>query len=181
MATLKEDVQSFIELSGAPDVNAARETITGWRDRAAAAPNPEEAAAASTQLNEIFNGLGVLDFDAAIEAIGNSKAQLAALHGGLGATDQPGAIAALDKMRTDFTAANNRVTELEAAAGDFESRVSAEVITRAASAGIPAPVAKDARHADGAPSNTISRADFTRLDAAAQLEFVSRKGSTITA
>jgi hypothetical protein len=184
VATLKEGLQSFFEVTGTQDVDAALNVVNAWRDQAQHAVSREELNTANGQIQQFCEALGVQDFDAALARVGELKTQLSNIWGVFGATDQAGAIAAIDKMRGELTAANNRVAELTASQANFDVRlaegINQGVITRAASAGIPEPVKKDIKQITAVTGeNILTRDQFNAMPPRQRTDFIN-KGGKIT-
>ncbi|MEA3186223.1 MAG: hypothetical protein QOD99_53 [Chthoniobacter sp.] len=183
MATLKESLDALFEGLGAKDHDSALSALTSMKADAQA------GAGMRSEQESLFKILGVTDHAGATGAINglvSAEAERRALWSALGATDNAGATAAITKLKTDLstaqanaTIAQNERGALWSAAGgaadqatavknitDFEGRVTDAVVARAASAGLPAPVAKGAPA--GEKSETRAETPRSRLGASFQ-------------
>lgn len=118
------DQKAFFELIGATDQATALDAITRMQ----------------SDLGALFKALGnATDVASALGVITNMQSDRDVLWKALGATDHSTAVAAIGTL-------NGRVTAAEAAQKDFDARLEKGIadglVTRAASAGLPAPVAK---------------------------------------
>lgn len=192
--TQRQQIDSIIALTGAPagDFAAAQSTIESWRT---GAQTVDQANAREREIFALF-GEGIDSHAALLSSIHQSRSAMASLFGALGATDFAGANAAVASLLTDRNSlqgfqtglANMRtilklpetasVDQIAAAVTDFEGRVNAEVINRAAAAGITAPIPKP-RVKPAGDANVLTRAEWNTLSAAQQLEF-SKNGGKLT-
>lgn len=181
--TLKQQVDGLFAALGATDYEQAAAAITKFkgdggnasqyltdRDALWKALGATEQGGALTALSglqsagadrtSLFESLGVKDMTAATVEITRIKTTAtnlgtdrSALYSALGATEQAGAISAIEKLKTDVTA--------------FDHEVEAEVIKRAASAGLPAPVPKANEIPEGSPKAETGKGHIGRAMAKA--------------
>lgn len=122
--------------------------------------------ALKTGWSELLNKLGVPDQAGAVLALdnlrtenNNLKAVQTSIFGALKATDHAGAMRAINDID-----------------GRIEAGIQAGLVTRAASAGLPAPVTKPPGGEGGAAANTVTRAQFASMNAKQQSDFVKAGG-----
>jgi hypothetical protein len=183
--TLREQVDSFLDISGADNFGDAQSQITSWRDQAkgtGGGPSQADYDSVNHQLEEIFEACEAKDHATALTNINGLSNSIRNLWGALEVKDEESAINGIKALKSDHAKFQGEIKKLEGEKEDFEKRVNAEVIARAASAGVPTPIKKPSgvTTATGTrEANTMSRAEFNTMSPLQQVEF-SRNGGKLS-
>ncbi|MDP9292782.1 MAG: hypothetical protein M3O82_10535 [Verrucomicrobiota bacterium] len=179
MATPKEEYNAILAAAGVSDFASATEQINTWK------ANAGQASQWQSEISEIHALVGASDHAGAIAGIkgaltdsATAGSNVADLWTTLGAADQPSAIGAITTLRNENAGYKTRISELEASQADFNGRVESEVIKRASSAGLPAPIAKggSASGESIAAAKSMTRTDFEATSPAERMRFIHAGG-----
>jgi hypothetical protein len=184
VATQKDQLGEFLKALKVTEFDAGIAAIEQFQASALAAQEWQ------TSLSGIYSALGATDPAGARDAITTLRSTTEEANGNVGAifaalstaehpvTDQAGAIAQVSNWKRQLAESSAEVSRLTTAQTDFDGKVAAEVITRCAAAGIPAPVKKDPA-AGNEGANTMTRAALNSLPLGARADFFRQGGKLV--
>lgn len=170
-------------MTGVDNYDDAKSQIQTWRDQAkGTGPTKADHDKATDQIKGYFKATEAKNYDDSIANIMGMKNSLNKIWSSLDVKDEESAVKTIHELKADNAKFEKQIKELEKGKEDFEKRVNAEVLTRAASAGITEPVKRVPlvqTVEGGRESNRMSRAEFNILNPQQKLDF-SRAGGVLT-